>query len=73
MRLIYSTLMVAVFGLGMVGLPGCGSNPETETTATPAVDQDGDAHAAADHDHGGWWCVEHGSSKKFKLTCLKPI
>ncbi len=68
MRLIYSTLMFTVFGLGMVGLPGCDSNPQTETTATPAVEHDHDehadhdeaAHAAAGHDDGGWWCVEHG-------------
>lgn len=79
MRLIHSTLMFTVLGLGMVGLVGCSSSPETGTTATPAVghDQDGDgqadhvgdAHATADRDHGGWWCVEHGVPEEECARC----
>ncbi|NND97765.1 MAG: RND transporter [Pirellulaceae bacterium] len=71
MRLIFSTLLVAQLGLGAFCLSGCGS---TETAAPPATadnpNHDGEhgshdhategAHASSDHDHGGWWCTEHG-------------
>lgn len=59
MRLIYSALFVAGLGLGTMFVTGCGSS--TETTIEEHRDgHDRDAHADADHDHGGWWCVEHG-------------
>jgi hypothetical protein len=72
MRLIHSALLVAGLGLGTMCVTGCSSNTETATPQdrADAQEHDGQDHDAhADHDHGGWWCVEHGVPEEECALC----
>lgn len=65
MRSLFKMLFAAIL---TVSLCGCGEKPDAIVSEQPADDHAGhdhDEHAEAEgqhasHDHGGWWCTEHG-------------
>lgn len=62
MKLTGNNLLRIAFAAAMFGLAGCGQNaapPQPAAQATPAGHDHEPAPADA-HDHGGWWCAEHG-------------
>lgn len=52
---------------------GCGQQPSEPGAATPVAETSHDDHeghdADEDHDHGGWWCVEHGLPEEECSMC----
>ena len=54
---------IAVFG------SGCGQ-PSGETAAPQASQPDNDDDG---HDHGGWWCVEHGVPEEECSMCSTKV
>ena len=46
----------------LIGLAGCGSS--AATSDKPAADS-----AAANHNHEGWWCDEHGVPEEICAQC----
>lgn len=58
--------VVFVAGLFLlVAAAGCGSTAETAAPASSAADP---SHADA-HQHGGWWCDEHGVPEAVCARC----
>jgi hypothetical protein len=60
--------------LAIVGVitGGCGEQPSRPTGgSTPAsqVSRADDDNAGESHDHGGWWCVEHGVPEEDCSLC----
>ena len=53
-------------------LSGCGQQggPSTDAAAEPAK---ATQVAAAGHDHGGWWCVEHGVPEGVCARCNAKV
>jgi hypothetical protein len=72
-KLIGATFMFAAFAI--VALVGCGrqsSNPATAQVA--AESHEGHNHAEGhEHDHGGWWCVEHGVPEEECSMCSAKV
>ena len=77
MRLIHVALLVAGMGIGSMMLSGCGSSTETAAPSAPEADHDhashedhdGESITAAGHNHGGWWCTEHGVPEEECALC----
>lgn len=70
-RSVWKWNAVSAIALGAVALVGC-TQSESVTTdngfaTTPA--ESSDVVADAGHDHGGWWCVEHGIPEGICTQC----
>lgn len=81
MRLIHF-VMSSAMAVGMIGMSGCGVESESVVVPAPAAstvehDHDGDghpdhgddAHADGGHNHGGFWCTEHGVPEEECALC----
>ena len=62
---------LALTALAAVVLAGCGQQASAPgTTEVAAESHEGHDHAEGDdHDHGGWWCVEHGIPEEECSMC----
>ena len=58
-------LSLLTFAIAVVG---CGQNAETEDSPKASVPSN-KAHDHAAHDHGGWWCTEHGIPEEDCSMC----
>jgi hypothetical protein len=65
------TLALAFAAIALSALAGCGQQVgDKEMTEVVAHSHDGHNHAEGNgHDHGGWWCVEHGVPEEECSMC----
>ncbi len=60
----FAIVAVALF---VTGITGCGSS--AESTDIPTVEP----AQTAGHEHGGWWCDEHGVPEEVCALCDKKL
>lgn len=79
-RLLSMLMVAATLTLTTLTLTGCADNPNVNADATPALGEhaDHDHHEAGDHDHaahqhGEWWCGEHGVPEEECALCDKSL
>lgn len=65
-------LIVFVFSLAVVSAVGCSqeskSTGSATGSATPVAQTSSDGH-----DHGGWWCSEHGMPEEVCAQCDSKV
>ena len=61
----------SIAALAFMSLAGCNQQASDQgTTQVAAESHEGHDHAEGDgHDHGGWWCVEHGIPEEECSMC----
>jgi len=66
-----TAVAAAIPSLAVLVLTGCGQQPSDQGAAQVAAEShEGHSHAEGDsHDHGGWWCVEHGVPEEECSMC----
>lgn len=66
-----TTVLFAVTSVALLAIAGCGQQAgDTGPTQVAAESHEGHDHAEGDdHDHGGWWCVEHGIPEEECSMC----
>ena len=65
------SVSLAFASIAVVALASCGQPASDQGTTPVAADSHGDHdHAEGDsHDHGGWWCAEHGIPEEECSLC----
>ena len=61
----FSSMVCAVFALAVVG---CNRSAEKSNSAAPATQT-----SSAGHEHGGWWCDEHGVPEDVCAQCKTEL
>lgn len=64
------TLAIALAATTALSFSGCGQQANQENASPDAAaSHDEHDHEGDDHDHGGWWCVEHGIPEEECSMC----
>ena len=58
----------SALAIACVTICGCGQASSPPTTPTPASPV-----AEAGHEHGGWWCAEHGVPEEVCALCNRKV
>ncbi len=75
---VYVARGVLRHGLVLVGLlaaccMGCGARPRESASRSSHETLVKNKQAAADHDHGDWWCAEHGVPEEVCTRCNSTL
>ncbi len=57
--------LVVMGAASVLFLSGCGQSDSAPTTSSTAAD----GESTAGHNHGGWWCTEHGVPEEECAQC----
>jgi hypothetical protein len=79
--MITRSLMTALFSVALIG---CGQDASTTQNPKPTTpkakasdvaktDEKSDAPKGEGHDHGGWWCAEHGIPEAECSMCSTKV
>ncbi len=58
---IKSLTAAAALGVAAIAFVGCGQSADKAASTTPV--------SAEGHNHGGWWCAEHGVPEEVCALC----
>jgi cobalt-zinc-cadmium efflux system membrane fusion protein len=64
-----------MFSIGLLALAGFLVSGCDSSTDSPSVDNDVSAESEAGHghNHGGWWCTEHGVPEEVCTRCQPKL
>ena len=71
MRFNFASIVISVLLVGMIAMiaGGCGQNVADTASGSGSAHVSRSSHDEPAHDHGSWWCAEHGVPEEECSIC----